>query len=73
MEAGYTVRSVIRRQEQADKLKSHRKIINYASQLEFVVVPDLMAPGAFDDTLAGVEAVLHLASPLAVEVSSMRA
>ena len=66
------MRSVIRRPEQAEKLKSHPKIAQYASQLEFAVVPDLMTPGAFDDKLENVVAILHLASPLAVEGSSLR-
>lgn len=67
---GYNVRAVIRKAEQAEKLKSHSKIAPYLENLEFVVVPDLTKEGAFDDVLSDVVAILHIASPLAVEVCS---
>ncbi|KAF1979156.1 putative 3-beta hydroxysteroid dehydrogenase/isomerase [Bimuria novae-zelandiae CBS 107.79] len=67
LEAGHTVRAVIRRAEQAKKLQTHPKIAPYASKVEFAVLPDLTSAGAFDDKLEGVVAVLHIASPLAAE------
>ncbi|KAE9970871.1 hypothetical protein EG328_006002 [Venturia inaequalis] len=67
LEAGYKVRAVIRKQGQADKLKTHPKIAPYAANLEFAVISDLTQDGAFDEALLGIDAVLHLASPLANE------
>ncbi|KAJ4295539.1 hypothetical protein N0V90_007552 [Kalmusia sp. IMI 367209] len=67
LEAGQAVRAVIRRPAQAETLKSHIKIAPFVNQLDFVVVSDLAIPGAFDDKLADVVAILHIASPLANE------
>jgi uncharacterized protein YbjT (DUF2867 family) len=69
LEAGYNVRAVIRRPEQAQELKAYAQIALFAEKLEFAVVHDLTKEGAFDDVLSDVTAVLHLASPLAREVS----
>lgn len=38
-------------------------------QLEFAVVPDFLRDAALDEALKGITAVVHLASPLAIEVS----
>jgi nucleoside-diphosphate-sugar epimerase len=70
LEAGFTVKAVIRKQEQAKKLKAHRKIISYAEKLEFAVVPEMSQGGAFDVALEGVDAALHLASPLAIDTDN---
>lgn len=37
-------------------------------QLEFVVIPEFTAKGAFDEALADITVIIHLASPLATEV-----
>jgi len=68
LEAGYNVRAIIRKVEQARKIKTHVKIAPHADRLEFAVVPVLAEDGAFDNFLADVVAVLHIASRLAVEV-----
>ncbi|KAF2015550.1 putative 3-beta hydroxysteroid dehydrogenase/isomerase [Aaosphaeria arxii CBS 175.79] len=67
LEAGYNVRAVIRKPEQAEKLKSHVKIAPHAERLEFAVIKDLTAPGVFDAVLSDVAYVLHIASPLPIE------
>jgi hypothetical protein len=64
------VRAVIRKAEQAEKIKAHVTIAPHANKLEFAVVPVLTNDGAFDNVLTDVAAVLHLASPLAIEVCS---
>lgn len=53
----------MRKDAQIEKLKG--VFSEYAEKIEFVVVPDIAAPGAFDKVLDGVDYVLHLASPLA--------
>lgn len=35
-----------------------------SEQLSFVSVPDMSAPGAFDDAIQGVKYVIHLAAPI---------
>ena len=58
----------MRKQEQIAALKARPQITGLQDDLEFVVVPDMAKSGAFDGVFDGVSAVLHLASPLAVEV-----
>jgi uncharacterized protein YbjT (DUF2867 family) len=69
LQAGHTIRAVIRKPEQADKLRLHAKIAPYAGRLEFVVIPDMTKEGSFDGCLTNVTSILHLASPLANEVN----
>ena len=39
-------------------------------QLEFALVPDFLKEGALDEALENITVVVHLASPLANEVSN---
>jgi nucleoside-diphosphate-sugar epimerase len=73
LEAGYRVRAVIRKAEQASKLIAHPRVQAHTTRLEFVTVPDLSISAAFDPFLIGVSGILHLASPLAIQVSEPRA
>jgi nucleoside-diphosphate-sugar epimerase len=72
LEQGYTVRAVVRSTEKGESIQKnpalgHIKDLN--SRLSFVVVPDLLAPNAFDGTLSGIEYIIHIASPLIGTVS----
>lgn len=69
LEAGYKVRAVVRKSDQIPKLQSHQRVQPYLSQLNFVVIPVLDDPNALASNLDGVTGILHLASPLAVEVN----
>jgi nucleoside-diphosphate-sugar epimerase len=68
LDAGYHVRGVIRRPEQANTIKAAASVKAHLDRLEFVIVPDLLVEHAYDEALNGVDYVLHIASPLA-EVS----
>ena len=70
LEAGYRVRGAIRRPEQAVSIKSLPSVREHLSNLDFVVVPDILAPGAYDKALKGVGYVEHIASPLAASIGS---
>lgn len=59
---GYHVRVSVRKPEQIDTLKGI--FHNDASRLQFVVVPDISVPGAFDSALDDVQVIFHLASPM---------
>ncbi|KAI9041073.1 putative oxidoreductase [Aspergillus affinis] len=61
LNAGYRVRLVVRRPNQADKL---RRVLAPHDQLDFSVVPDITVSGAFDASLQDVKYILHVASPL---------
>lgn len=69
LEAGYNVRAAVRKQEQIAKLQSHERVQPYLNQLRFAVIPTMADPKALASNLNGVTGILHLASPLAVEVS----
>lgn len=65
LEAGHFVRSVVRSQSKVTQLSSI--FSKYpASQMDFGIVPDITAPGAFDTVLKAeppFDAVIHVASP----------
>lgn len=64
LQAGYHVRLSVRRESQIDALR--QAFHEFTDTLEFVVVPDYTASGAFDDALKDAQYVIHLASPLAI-------
>ena len=71
LEQGYRVRAVVRKSGQIKELQAHPNIAPLSgNNLEFVVIPDLAKTGAFDNVLHDITAILHLASPLAIEVKS---
>ncbi|KAJ0418746.1 hypothetical protein BJY00DRAFT_314660 [Aspergillus carlsbadensis] len=63
LEAGHTVRFVVRREAQTAKLRA--LFSTYADKISFVVIPDITVSGGFDEAVQGVEYVIHVASPLA--------
>jgi nucleoside-diphosphate-sugar epimerase len=69
LSAGYKVRAVARSQFKADKILSVPSIkkLNSGNNLEFVIVPDLVATGAFDEAIKGATYVIHVASPLPID------
>jgi hypothetical protein len=65
------VRGVIRHEGNKTSLKKQSALVDQCheqGQLEFAIIPDFMAKGAFDKALSDITAIIHLASPLAVEV-----
>ncbi|KAK5685260.1 hypothetical protein LTS10_003338 [Elasticomyces elasticus] len=69
LEDGYTVRAAVRSEAKADNLRTNPSIKKFASNFSFVVVPDILAPHAFDEAVKGVKYILHLASPLTTGIS----
>ncbi|MCJ1316942.1 hypothetical protein MMC15_002263 [Xylographa vitiligo] len=67
LKAGYKVRAAIRSEDKAKEILATPSIQALApgNKLSFIVVPDILAEGAYDEALKGVTYVLHLASPLA--------
>jgi hypothetical protein len=68
LEAGFKVRAVIRKAEQAKKLESHKRVAPFVNNLQFCIIPDLSDTYSYDSHLQGVTGLLHIASPLANEV-----
>ncbi|KAK1833421.1 hypothetical protein QBC39DRAFT_346020 [Podospora conica] len=63
LKAGYSVRGTVRSESSTKALAA--ALPQYADKLQFAIVPDIVAEGAFDEAVKGVDAVAHLASPVA--------
>ncbi|KAF5332498.1 hypothetical protein D9611_005473 [Ephemerocybe angulata] len=72
---GHTVKAVVRSAEKGASLK--RDLLKHIKEeggkkddgsdsiaVEFIVIPDIIKDGAFDEVILGVDAVVHAASPL---------
>jgi nucleoside-diphosphate-sugar epimerase len=71
LERGHRVRAVIRSESNIDDLKSKSTVIAQSiddKNLEFAVIPDFLKKDAFFEALDGISVIVHLASPLAIEV-----
>ncbi|KLU84618.1 hypothetical protein MAPG_03658 [Magnaporthiopsis poae ATCC 64411] len=62
--AGYSVRGSVRKSSSAAQVVA--ALAKYGDRLEVVEVPDITAPGAFDEAVKGVTAVAHLATPVSL-------
>ncbi|KUJ12999.1 NAD-P-binding protein [Mollisia scopiformis] len=60
--AGYKVRGTVRAVPKADNIKRVLSEKHGEGRIEVVAVPDLAAPGAFDDAVKGVDAIAHCAT-----------
>ncbi|KAK4929018.1 hypothetical protein LTR49_004215 [Elasticomyces elasticus] len=68
LEAGFTVRAVIRKAEQASKLQAYARVAPHMDNLQWVVIADLSDTHSFIPHLVDVTGILHIASPVAIEV-----
>ncbi|KAJ5163621.1 uncharacterized protein N7500_005451 [Penicillium coprophilum] len=69
LKAGFRVRCAVRSEERGNVLLSKPALQSlqqdsHESPVEIVVVPDLAAPGAFNEAILGASYVIHAASPL---------
>ena len=64
LEGGFSVRGTVRAESGSSYLRNLLKNDVADGKLEFVVVPDMVAPGAFDNAVKGVDAIIHTASPV---------
>ena len=67
LKKGYQVRIAVRSEAKANKVldASAIKALNLSKdQLTWVVVPDMAAPGAYDEAVKGVKYIIHVASPI---------
>jgi nucleoside-diphosphate-sugar epimerase len=64
LKAGYSVRAAVRSQAKADAILATPtvKAINPGPRLTFVIVPDMLADGAYDEAVKGVTYIMHIAS-----------
>lgn len=63
---GYRVRAAVRSEQKAETVRSSPTLKDITGdQLEFVVVPDFLIEGAFDEAVKGATFIIHVASPIA--------
>ncbi|KAH8883675.1 NAD dependent epimerase/dehydratase [Thozetella sp. PMI_491] len=73
LKAGHSVRGIVRSQSKVDQLKRTFKDYAGTAQLDFDIVTDITAPGAFDAVLSSdppFDAVVHTASPFNYRLNS---
>jgi nucleoside-diphosphate-sugar epimerase len=65
LDAGYRVRAAVRNTEKSETLARAlaSKIGQDDSRLTYAIVPDLTAPGAYDEAVKDVQYIIHVASP----------
>jgi nucleoside-diphosphate-sugar epimerase len=63
LQQGYTVRGTSRSAKTKDQLLSDA-FKGFESRYQQYVVPDMTAPGAFDEAVKGVYSIIHTASPI---------
>lgn len=66
LKAGYRARCAVRSQQKADVLLQNPalKKLDPREKLSFVIVPDISAPGAYEEAVDGISYILHVASPV---------
>ncbi|KAK3935268.1 hypothetical protein QBC46DRAFT_397901 [Diplogelasinospora grovesii] len=66
LRAGYRVRAAVRSEAKRAAVLARPQIqaLNPGPRLTFAIVPDITAPGAYDDAVEGVTHMIHVASPL---------
>ncbi|KAJ7480004.1 NAD-P-binding protein [Mycena galericulata] len=62
LEAGYRVKATARTVAKAEGWIS--KFPQHKERYEYVIVPDMVLPGAFDDAVKGCDFIAHVASPV---------
>ncbi|KAL1740919.1 hypothetical protein HDZ31DRAFT_85154 [Schizophyllum fasciatum] len=65
LERGYAVRGTVRAAQKGEYLV--RYFEKYGDRFELAIVPDITGEGAFDEAVAGVDAILHMASPVRLD------
>lgn len=65
LKQGYNIRAVVRSEQKVETVRSNPTLKDVSEdQLSFVVIPDLLADGAFDEVVKDVDYILHIASPI---------
>ncbi|KAL3455579.1 NAD(P)-binding protein, partial [Aspergillus heterothallicus] len=74
LKRGHSVVTTVRSQEKADQIKTSHPGVS-KENLDFVIVPEISAPGAFDKAVVSdppFEAVIHTASPFHFRVQDLK-
>ena len=63
LKAGYRARAAVRNEGGVKKIKAAKSMQPYLSQVDFVLVPDIIKEGAYSAAVKDVDYIIHLASP----------
>lgn len=69
LETGHRVRVISRSQEKGKVLQD--QFSKQADQIDVVDIQDQLAPGAYDEAVKGVDAIIHTASPFTLDVEDV--
>lgn len=61
LQAGFRVRCVVRREAAVAAIQSRPSVQEYRDRIEYALVPENTTPGAYDQAVAGVQYVVHVA------------
>ncbi|KAL1796773.1 hypothetical protein ACET3X_005313 [Alternaria dauci] len=61
LQTGYRVRCIVRRSPAIEAIKSGPSVQSYLDLIEYAIVPNNAAEGAYDEAVAGVDYVVHIA------------
>jgi nucleoside-diphosphate-sugar epimerase len=64
LKAGYHVRAAVRSQAKIAKVEAAPSFRALNQAVEWVIVPDMTADGAYDEAVKGVKYIVHVASPI---------
>lgn len=64
------MRCIVRREDAITTIKSGSSVHPYLNQVEYAIVPDNAAEGAYDGALQDVDYVIHIAGAWPLPVSS---
>lgn len=65
---GYKLRVAVRSESKAAQIRAAPSVKPYLEEfIDFIIVPDILTPAAYDKALDGVSHIIHAASPLAQE------
>ncbi|KAM0253341.1 hypothetical protein ACHAQJ_007291 [Trichoderma viride] len=70
LERGYTIRAVVRNEQNISQIVDKSPLISetyHQKKLDFVVIPDFLAHDSWPEVLDGITSIIHIASPLARE------
>lgn len=67
LDHGYSVRGTVRSNSKGTHLLNLFKDEAKNGKFELAIVPDITAPGAYDEAVKGVDAIEHTASPVTMD------
>ncbi|KAL1751805.1 hypothetical protein FB107DRAFT_221234 [Schizophyllum commune] len=68
LERGYSVRATVRSAQKGEYLVRYFENLKYGDKFELAIVADITQENAFDEAVVGVDAILHMASPVSFGV-----